>query len=498
MSQPQVSARNYDQLIQDLLASIKLEAIPFADCDPISISRRSSKALNDYEYFAQTYFPHYITRPFGGFHREIIAATKRPKTITAIAGPRAHGKSIIIADTYPIWLMLRGDIHFFVAAGADELLAMERTGAIATELRHNERLLMDFGDSLSATYADSDFVTKNGCRFLARGYKQTIRGLTHGSYRPDYIVVDDLENHMAQNPKIANEKKDFVREECFGALPLDNDKGIVIWLGNLTHADSALAYFKRDCDEEPDNPFIRFILRKAINDDGNPLWPEGYTLDDLAAIEQAMGTIGFQRHFMMNPITEGIKFKADWFKYYDTLPERFEYIVTYTDPSLSAKAKADFKATITLGLFKGRYYVIDPWIRRTSIIAMLNKMYDLHDQWDSRMFMESVFWQKVLWEFIPPMAESKGYLLPVSGIETRLPKDQRIEAITPLFEWGWILFPKDRSTDLKILEEQLLGFPQHPNDDGPDALAGAIDCLKNHSQPMEYRAIRGNKAKFRL
>ncbi len=498
MANVQVTARNYEKLIQDLLASIKLEAIPFKESDPLSIAKRSGQALNDYEFFAQTYFPHYITRPFGQFHHDIIAATKRPKTITAIAGPRAHGKSIILADTYPIWLMLRGDIHFAVFAGADELLAMERTGAIAAELRHNDRLIMDFGETLSNTYADSDFVTKNGCRFLARGYKQTIRGLTHGPFRPDYIVVDDLENHLAQNPKIAREKKEFVREECYGALPLDNDKGVVIWLGNLTHADSALAYFKADCDDEPDNPAIAFILRKAINDDGTPLWPEGYTLDDLRAIERAMGSIGFQRHFMMNPITEGIKFKADWFKYYDTLPERFDHIVSYCDPSLSAKSNADFKAIITLGLAKGRYYLIDCWIRRTSISAMLNKLYDLDAEFSTRLFMESVLWQKVLWEFIPPLSEGRGYLLPVAGIETRLPKDQRIEAITPLFEWGWILFPKDRSQDLKILEEQLLGFPQHPNDDGPDALAGAIDCLKNHSLPMEYRAVKGAKAKFRL
>lgn len=201
---------------------------------------------------------------------------------------------------------------------------------------------------------------------------------------------------------------------------------------------------------------------------------------------------------MMNPIVEGIKFKADWFKYYDALPERFEHIVSYCDPSLSAKSNADFKAIITLGLAKGRYYLIDCWIRRTSISAMLNKLYDLDAEFSTRLFMESVLWQKVLWEFIPPLSEGRGYLLPVAGIETRLPKDQRIEAITPLFEWGWILFPKDRSQDLKILEEQLLGFPQHPNDDGPDALAGAIDCLKNHSLPMEYRAVKGAKAKFRL
>ncbi|MDD3535375.1 MAG: phage terminase large subunit [Candidatus Cloacimonetes bacterium] len=493
----QVSARNYDKLIEDLVSKIKLEAKPFTKCDPLSIARRSSRALDDYEFFAKTYFPHHITRPFGAWHREIIDATQIPKTITAIAGPRAHGKTIIVADTRPIWLMLRGNIKFYVAACADELLATERTGSIAAELAHNERLLMDFGPQLPSVWADSDFITRRGCRFLARGYKQTIRGLTHGSYRPDYIVVDDLENHLATNPRIAQEKKDFVREECFGALPLENDRGVVIWLGNLTHADSALAYFKKDCEDDPDNPFLRFILAKAILEDGTPLWPEGYTIQDLENIKRAMGTIGFERHFMMNPITEGIKFKSDWFAYYETLPDSFDYIVTYCDPSLSSKKTADYKAIITLGMANGKYYLLDAWIRRASINAMLLRLYELDKLYHTRIFMESVLWQKVLWEFIPPLSESQGYLLPVSGVENRIAKDQRIEAITPIFEWGWLLFPKTKSKDLSILQEQLLAFPQHPNDDGPDALAGALDCLKNHSYPMEYRAIK-SKARFRL
>lgn len=493
----QVSSRNYDQLIEELVGKIKLEAKPFVDCDPLSIAKRSAKAMADYEYFAQTYFPHHITRPFGEWHREIIAAVNTPKTITAIAAPRAHGKTVNLAIIKPIWHLLRGDVHFFVAVAENEELAKERTGSIAAEMANNERLLMDYGPSLSTVYADNDYIARNSCRILALGYRQPIRGKSYGHYRPDYIVIDDFESHQATNIRIAREKLNYVREEAFGALPMEDDQGIIIWLGNLTHADSALNLFKKACEDEPDNHQIRFILRKAIQEDGTPLWPEAFSLETLRTIEQAVGSIGFQRHYMMNPIVEGIKFLTEWFRYYDRLPERFEAIVSYCDPSLSAKATADYKAVITLALAEQRYYLLDAWIRRASINSMLLYLYELDRRYQTRIFMESVLWQKVLWEFIPPLSESQGYLLPVAGIDNKLPKDQRIEAITPIFEWGWCLFPKNKYKDILILEEQLLGFPGHPNDDGPDALAGALDCLKNHSMPMEYRAIR-SKAKFRL
>jgi len=487
-----VTSRNYDSLIENLIGRIKANALPFPDSDPLSISHRSSRALADFEFFAKTYFPQHIFKPFGSFHREINDLTNIPKTITAIAAPRAHGKTILLAVLKPIWLILRGDIHFLIIIAENEDLAKERTGSIATELRYNERLLMDFGVSLPYLNADNDYIVRNSCRVLALGYRQPVRGKLFGSYRPDYIVIDDFESHLANNIRIAHEKKDYVRQEAFGALPAD--KGVIIWLGNLTHADSALNLFKKDCEDEPDNPYIRFILRKAILPDGSPLWPEGFSLPELANIEQAMGSIGFQRHFMMNPITEGIKFLSQWFHYYDSLPNTFDSIITYCDPSLSSKATADYKAIITLGLSNRRYYVLDVWIRRTSINSMLLYLYSLDKRFPTRIFMESVLWQKVLWEFIPPLSESQGYLLPVTGIESKLPKDQRIEAISPYFEWGWLFFPKIRSQDLQILEEQLLGFPSFPYDDGPDALAGALECLKTFARPFEYRSLKSKSA----
>jgi predicted phage terminase large subunit-like protein len=493
-----MNSKTYDKLIEELVTKIKSDAVPFKESDPISIARRSGKAMEDYEFFASTYFPQHISKPFGHFHREILAAVCKPKTITAVAAPRAHGKTINLAIIKVIWHILRGDIHFFVAVAENEELAKERTGSIAAELAYNERLLMDFGPSLPTVWADTDYVARNSCRLLALGYRQPIRGKTFGHYRPDYIVIDDFESHQATNLRIAREKLAYVREEAFGALPMEDDSGIIIWLGNLTHADSALNLFKKACEEDPANTQISFILRKAILEDGTPLWPEAFTLEALHTIEQAIGSIGFQRHYMMNPITEGIKFLTEWFRYYDRLPDRFDTIATYCDPSLSAKATADFKAIITLGMAEKKYYLLDAWIRRASINSMLLYLYQLDNLYRTRIFMESTLWQKVLWEFIPPLSESQGYLLPVAGIENKLPKDQRIEAITPIFEWGWLLFPVTKTKDTIILEEQLLGFPSHPNDDGPDALAGAIEAIKNFGRPMEYRALSDSKSnKFR-
>ena len=121
---------------------------------------------------------------------------------------------------------------------------------------------------------------------------------------------------------------------------------------------------------------------------------------------------------------------------------------------------------------------------------MLEKLYHLDQTYNTRIYMESNFWQKILWDFIPELSEKYGYLMPVTGIENKLKKSERVESIQPFYEWGWILHYKPKDEDLLLLEEQLLNFPEHPHDDGPDALAGAINQLKFYQNKTEYRSLK--------
>jgi hypothetical protein len=43
-------------------------------------------------------------------------------------------------------------------------------------------------------WAVDDFVTLNDIRVKARGRGQRLRGLKHRQWRPDLVVLDDLEN----------------------------------------------------------------------------------------------------------------------------------------------------------------------------------------------------------------------------------------------------------------------------------------------------------------
>ena len=483
--------KEYHKELQALIDRIKRHAIPFPNDTLEKRETRKSQCLNNFFLFCKTYFPHYFTKPFGKFHHKLIKIAQKQQCISAIAGPRAHGKTVILSITYPIWLALKEQIHFPVFISENKDISKSKVDAMRAEFAYNARIINDFGKQIRfGSWEDYDFTIITGARFLAQGYRQMIKGLLHGPYRPDYVIFDDLEGHLSiDSERISKKKIDYIRGDSFGAL---SKKGRIIWLGNLTHSTSALARFKTFCDENPKNQQVHFYLFKAENKKSKLLWPEGFTKKDLQKIKNAMGTINYEKHYQMNPIIEGDIFKDIWFQYIQFQVSNFKYqkIITYIDPSLASGKTADYKAIITLGWDGNFYDVLDCFIRKCSIETMIEHCYNLYFQFHPIIYgMEDNFWQSILFLDFDRAAKKKGFHLPMRGITNTIKKEMRIESLSPLFERDKIRFATN-SQDIKLLKEQLLGFPGYPYDDGPDALQGAIQMIEIHSQKQEYHSIK--------
>jgi predicted phage terminase large subunit-like protein len=492
----QLTNREFDKKLQGLIKGIKKHATAFVN-DTLDKQRlRKKRALVDTEYFAKTYFPHYIRAPFGDIHREMFKETDVVGQITAIVAFRGAGKTTNLSIIKPIQKSLNGSMKFNVKIAKSDDKAKERSAAIKAEFLYNERLKQDFGEQVRPNASDSDFTTKEDCRFLAIGYKTGLRGVINMAHRPDYIDIDDLEDHESFNELIAKKKLEFVTEEAYGAF--EDGEGILVWLGNLTHQKSALNLFKKSTETD-EYPGRKMLLYKIDDGNFNPTWPEKHTKKIIKRIYGAIGKFGFERHFRMNPVIEGLKFKEAWFKYYDPEDIRnivFDKIVTYTDPSLGEKSTSDYKATVTLGFHKGFYYLLECRIRKESILSMLRWMYTIRKKYKCSLFMEDNFWQSILWKFIPKLAEKYGYNLPVIGITNTINKDLRIEGTSTYYEWGWILWPREMTEDMLILRDQYLGWPDFPNDDGPDAMAGALTQVEDYNPISEedYETIEARES----
>ena len=97
----------------------------------------------------------------------------------------------------PLWLMFQPKrlINFMVVVGKSEDSATRLLGDIQAELEHNQRIIADFGKQQgNASWQDGEFKAANGVKFLACGRGQSPRGLRDREARPDYIVIDDLDD----------------------------------------------------------------------------------------------------------------------------------------------------------------------------------------------------------------------------------------------------------------------------------------------------------------
>lgn len=520
-----MTRKEFEEKVRDLSKLIAEKTVAFADDNPIKQAERKKRAKDDLIYFAMTYFPHYVTAEFAEWHQEELKKleTCLESDITQIVSEiwfRGSGKSSLLIIAFFIWAGITKRSYFSIISGADKELSKERTVAIRLEFQYNARIRNDWPEVAldPAQGAEYDFEIPSGVRYLALGYKQAIRGKINGRHRPRLIGIDDLESHKDTNPAISKKKYEYVTEEAFGAFGMQG--GLLLWLGNLTNSTGALNMFVEKCDTDS-NEFMSYRIVKALDDNGESTWPQAYSTQNLLAKKKVMGQIGFDRHYMMKPTIDGEVFKDDWIRFFNpfaavtdeiikslapgsglgfTLPSWDELMkapkVTFCDPSLGNGQTNDYKAIVTIAFWQGLYWILDVQMLKCTIIEMLEAMYDIDLRYQTRMIMEDIFWQILIRDYLPQVAATKGYVLPIRGHAPRLKKEERILALQPLFEFGNIINCTVGKSWL-IFKEQLIGFPNANHDDGPDALASGIEMFKYLNTPTVYETVtRGNNTRM--
>jgi predicted phage terminase large subunit-like protein len=356
-----------------------------------------------------------------------------------------------------------------------EDLAADFNVFIKLELEENERIKADFGDLKGTQWSDADFTTRNGIRVKARGRGQRIRGLRNRQYRPDRVIIDDLENDKnVRNQKLTKETINWILTAVMGSLERNFS---MMMIGTILARNSVLSWFINAKDDEGSPLYLSKVYR-AIVEDGTPLWPDKWPLDRLEKKKRQIGSLNFNQEFMNDPRDEDGMFREEWIRSYhpEEIRGRQLRVYTYLDPSMENGASSDYKAMVTLGMDdEGTMYCLDAFIRKCSIDTMARAGYSRYEEFKPLGFgME----ENALGEFARSpftlVAKEKKYMLPIQGVKHSVSKEARVGRLSAFIERGIIRFRKGHS-DQDLLVEQLISFPSSTvNDDGPDALEGAV------------------------
>ncbi len=491
--------------------------------------KRIARLRKDYAAFVEYYFPHWTTDkvtgksiPCAKFHIRAANYIKDNKQgISVFKWARGHAKSTHLDVFIPLWLKCQQqrDINVFVLVGKSEDNALTLLGDIQAELQHNQRYISDFGQQYNAgSWETGKFVTLDGMAFFARGRGQSPRGLRYRDKRPDYIVIDDLDDdELCLSEQRVNKMTDWVKEALYGTFGAEGGRFVMV--GNLIAKNSVLANISK----------IEGVNVSQVNvrdKNGNPAWPEYWTEERIAERER-MGYRSFQKEYMNNPITEGEVFTE---MYWGKCPplSKFPFLVLYGDPSPSnnRSSKSSLKAAFLIGMLEGKFYVLDGRVARATNAEFVDWFFDINKQVPDNVqvynliennTLQNPFYEQVIQpsffkkyqesirnvaaaEFIQKQEKLQLYnSLKALNIapDTRKKPDKfsRIEGnLEPLNTQGRLILNSDKKDDphFKRLEEQfLLLTPQlKAPADGADCIEGGVWWLQRKTETIAEGAMK--------
>lgn len=465
---------------------------------------RVERARKDYAYFVEYYFPHYCTDrdtgkviPSARHHIDAARKIIRNKTLKAVfKWARGQAKSTHMDVMIPMWLMCqkKREINVMVLVGKSEDSAQTLLGDIQAELQYNKRYIHDFGTKYNAgNWQEGEFVTSDGVAFFARGRGQSPRGLRYRNKRPDYIVIDDLDDdELCENDARVRKITEWVKEALFGAFGAEGGRFIMV--GNLISKNSVLANIAA-------SKGVEVSQVNVLDRNGKSAWPEYWTEERIREKREFMGYRAFEKEYMNNPIKEGSVFRKDWIRWGRMLPlDKYEMIVAYCDPSFKGSTQNDYKAIKVWGKTGTELHHLFAFVRQCSVGEMVRWFYDLHERMPEGVicnyYIEANFLQDILLDEFDAEGRLRGYQLPIQADRWKKPdKFARIEAVFPLWERGFVRYNEKMKDDPDMLAgiEQTLSIEKgsRTHDDAPDADEGAIYILQKHTRKREYQPSIG-------
>ncbi len=481
-------------------------------------AKRIKRLESDYILWFEYYFPNYAKRKCAWFHKKLAKLIiENPRIKLLAEWFRSAAKSVHIDMGIPLYLMYaKKDIRFMLLVGETDTKAAKLLGDIQAQIQYNPRVIRDYGKHYQqGSWAEGDFTTNQGVKFMSLGFGQNPRGAREADARPDYIVVDDVDNKRhVNNDRLMTEGCDFITEDVWGCFDADdNGTERFIYANNNFHKNSITnrlkTYFleakaRSKQEGSKDNEFHVMTVCAVKNlDSFEPEWKEKTTADYWRKKFEKMPYRSFMREYMHTHVEEGAIFRFE-----DILHDSIERLNKYDGlcfyGDLSYKEQGDYKGLVLVGKIGRKFHIIYTYLRRGSRARCAEWLYDLYqdkklERFNIKYKIEGLF---AMDEFVNDFdieGDKRGYHIPVVADKRgKADKFDRIESLSGHFERKNVIFneAEKNSPDQVRLRDQFLAFEKgsKANDDGPDAVHGAFKELFHITRVDKFPVLTTSRA----
>ncbi len=224
--------------------------------------------------------------------------------------------------------------------------------------------------------------------------------------------------------------------------------------------------------------------------EGEPLWAENFNEETLNSIKSAVGSKVWDSLYQQRPTGEtGNIVKRHWFKYYsaETLPKKFDECIQVWDLTFKEKVMNDF-------------VVGTVWGRRGADVFLLDMIRERMDFPKTLIAFENMTtkWPQATAKIVEDKANGPALIATLkSKIRGIIPfnpqgsKEERLYAVTPQIESGNVYLPnKTIAPWIDTFSEEVIAFPNAPNDDCVDNLSMALLRFNNSSKRTLTNLLR--------
>ena len=441
----------------------------------------------------------------------------------ALVLPRDHAKSTLAATAvlYRFLFATKDKPEFIAWIGEAQDQATDNLAWIQNHIYSNPAIHYYFGDLQGDKWTKTEFTLNNGCRMIAKGTSQRLRGKKQLSTRYTGIILDDFESELnTKTPEARQHIKNWVTAAVYPAI--DFDKGGFLWCnGNIVHYDSFLnniVNLYKNAEKSGEEYSWDVVTHKAISDDGTPLWPSRWPLKKLEERKQFYIDSGtpakFYQEYMNQAkspedqifseadINDGyykgnLRFSEEYNSWYIKLEDgRSEYVNIYigVDPASTLSTRNDYSVIMVLGVSaEYDYYVIEYWRKRVLPMECADEIFKIAERYKpvKRINIETISYQEMLRDYVHKRSKREGKFLPgieqgIKGYGNQKKKDRLFEGLQPMFKAGAVHLKKDMHEFIG----ELLDFPKGTHDDTIDAFWLATQYARGNKKAGTVKKIK--------
>ncbi len=462
-----------------------------------SRENRLFAAKESFKMFIFLYLSHYISLPPAGFHYESYELAKEPRLLQL--WPRGFGKSVIYSIAYPLWKLLCNPEELDLKWNKHDIFCISHTVSLAEkwlkhqkrELVENSRIKADFEPKQGEIWRNDEYELKGLGRVRAIGVGGQFRG-----EHPTDAILDDIEDREEARSESNREKlREWFYGDFLGALRLEEGKKVgVKIIGNCVHPMGLMQELAGK-DWWVSKKYAVLMKDGVPSIDGDAAWPEYMDIEAILEQRNKVPESTFMAEFMNTPVvSENPIFSRNQLHPYEPgmirdtagnkITHREMLMVTALDPAISQRDGSDFSAITTWGVTfddKPRVYCLEAKQGNWPSSRIITEMIVSYERFPgSIQIIETVGGFLALYQEYKERLTRDRLDIKVVNVQPQKDKGIRANAITPMFQKGWVYFDHTDRGQQALMEQMVLfDFTKrkHGRDDLVDSAIHALTYI---------------------